>query len=125
MLVAIPKAPSLYSPITNYENAKKRQALVLNMMYKNKVIAVNFQADPVKENSDVMDIVMKTIDIYNELNILTFELDDENYQLKNCRQYFHLVEQNDKSKYEVTSQVVVKPALFGIVNTPNNEIDYI
>lgn len=38
MLVSIPKAPSRYSPLTNYENAKKRQELVLNNMYKNKII---------------------------------------------------------------------------------------
>lgn len=28
-----------------------------------KIIAVNFQADPVEEDSDVMDIIMKTLDI--------------------------------------------------------------
>lgn len=38
MLVSIPKAPSRYSPLTNYENAKKRQELVLSGMYKNKII---------------------------------------------------------------------------------------
>ena len=38
MLVSIPKAPSRYSPLTSYENAKKRQELVLNNMYKNKII---------------------------------------------------------------------------------------
>lgn len=38
MLVAIPKAPTKYSPITNYENAKSRQELILNGMYKNKYI---------------------------------------------------------------------------------------
>lgn len=37
--------------------------LPLKKIYKNKVIAVNFQADAVKEDSDVMDIVMKTLDI--------------------------------------------------------------
>jgi len=37
--------------------------LPLKDIYKNKVIAVNFQADPVEENSDVMDIIMKTLDI--------------------------------------------------------------
>lgn len=37
--------------------------LPLKRMYDKKIIAVNFTADPVKENSDVMDIIMKTIDI--------------------------------------------------------------
>lgn len=30
---------------------------------KSKIIAVNFKADPVEENSDIMDILMKTLDI--------------------------------------------------------------
>ena len=37
--------------------------LPLKCMCNNKIIAVNFEADPVEPNSDVMDIVMKTIDI--------------------------------------------------------------
>ena len=39
MLVAIPKAPSLYSPIINLDNAKTRQKIVLKMMYENNVIS--------------------------------------------------------------------------------------
>ena len=39
MLVAIPKAPSLYSPIINFDNAKTRQKIVLKMMYENNVIS--------------------------------------------------------------------------------------
>lgn len=38
ILVAIPKSPSKYSPITNYENAKNRQILILNNMYENNFI---------------------------------------------------------------------------------------
>lgn len=38
MLVAIPKAPSIYSPINNYDNAKKRQEMVLKGMYNNGYI---------------------------------------------------------------------------------------
>jgi len=37
--------------------------LPLKSMYDKKIIAVNFAADPVEEDSDVMDIVMKTLDI--------------------------------------------------------------
>ena len=37
--------------------------LPLKNMYNKKIIAVNFAADPVEEDSDVMDIVMKTLDI--------------------------------------------------------------
>ena len=38
ILVGIPKSPSNYSPITNLENAKSRQLLILNAMVKNKYI---------------------------------------------------------------------------------------
>lgn len=37
--------------------------LPLKNMCNKKIIAVNFAADPVEPNSDVMDIIMKTIDI--------------------------------------------------------------
>ena len=37
--------------------------LPLKGMCDKKIIAVNFEADPVDPNSDVMDIVMKTVDI--------------------------------------------------------------
>lgn len=37
--------------------------LPLKSMCNNKIMAVNFAADPVELNSDVMDIIMKTLDI--------------------------------------------------------------
>ena len=39
ILVGIPKAPSNYSPIINYDAAKERQLTVLNLMVKNGVIS--------------------------------------------------------------------------------------
>ena len=39
ILVGIPKAPSNYSPIINYDAAKERQLTVLNLMVKNAVIS--------------------------------------------------------------------------------------
>ena len=38
ILAGIPKSPSYYSPLSNYENAKKRQQSILNSMIKNKYI---------------------------------------------------------------------------------------
>jgi 1A family penicillin-binding protein len=38
IIVGIPKNPSLYNPITNFEKAKKRQKTVLDSMVKNKYI---------------------------------------------------------------------------------------
>ena len=37
--------------------------LPLKKICKHKVMSVNFEADPVEENCDVMDIIMKTLDI--------------------------------------------------------------
>ena len=39
ILTAIPKAPSNYSPILHYDEAKKRQLLVLNNLVRNKIIS--------------------------------------------------------------------------------------
>lgn len=52
----------------------------LKKVYNGKVMAVNFEADPVDENYDVMDIIMKTLDIMgnklseNSLSISDFVL---------------------------------------------------
>lgn len=37
--------------------------LPLKVIYNKKIIAVNFEADQVEDDSDVMDIIMKTLDI--------------------------------------------------------------
>lgn len=39
ILVGIPKSPSNYSPIVNYEASKKRQLLILNILEKNNIIS--------------------------------------------------------------------------------------
>ena len=39
MLAGIPKNPSKYSPITNYDEAKKRQKIILDAMVKNNYIS--------------------------------------------------------------------------------------
>jgi 1A family penicillin-binding protein len=38
ILSGVPKDPSYYSPIANFDNAKRRQKLILDVMVKNKVI---------------------------------------------------------------------------------------
>lgn len=44
MLAGIPKNPTKYSPLTNEENAKKRQKIILQLMVENGYITLN-QAD--------------------------------------------------------------------------------
>lgn len=41
ILAGIPKSPANYSPISNYDNAKIRQSLILDSMVKNKYITEN------------------------------------------------------------------------------------
>lgn len=59
ILAGIPKSPSNYSPISNYENAKKRQFLILDSMVKNgyiteeeKNIAYNTELVFIGSNND-------------------------------------------------------------------------
>ncbi|OEH93242.1 transglycosylase domain-containing protein [Bacillus solimangrovi] len=40
LLAGIPKAPSHYSPFLNYENSKKRQAVVLNAMVAQELLSI-------------------------------------------------------------------------------------
>ena len=51
--------------------------LPLKQIYNKKIIAVNFESDPVQENGDVMDIIMKTLDIMgNKIAEKSFEQSD-------------------------------------------------
>lgn len=51
--------------------------LPLKQVYNKKIIAVNFEADPVEIDSDVMDITMKTLDIMgNKISEKSFEQSD-------------------------------------------------
>ena len=80
MLVGIPKSPSNYSPIVNYDLSKKRQKLVLDQMVKNNYITEDEMNDAYNEEiiiigkknnanlSTIMyyqDAVMKELDTLN------------------------------------------------------------
>ena len=76
ILAGIPKSPSNYSPISNYENAKKRQKVILEAMVNNKYItkkemdeAYNEELNFVKsEDKDTSSIIKYFEDaVYNEL----------------------------------------------------------
>lgn len=49
ILAGIPKSPSNYSPITNLENAKNRQKIILNSMVNNKFITEKEMEDAYNE----------------------------------------------------------------------------
>ena len=54
MITGIPKSPSNYSPLVDYETAKKRQFLVLNSMYENNIIT---EEEKDKAYSEELNIV--------------------------------------------------------------------
>ena len=52
ILVGIPKGPSLYSPISNYENARERQLIVLEAMVDTEKITVSEKERALAEDLD-------------------------------------------------------------------------
>lgn len=49
MLIGIPNGPSIYSPFLNFANAKKRQELILQILYNNDVITETQYDTAIKE----------------------------------------------------------------------------
>ena len=78
LLAGIPKAPSKYSPIVNYSEAKKRQAIVLNNLVKNNIISKDEMESAYDEN-------LKIIGDNNDENIssVNYYIDAVMYELKN------------------------------------------
>ena len=64
MLVGIPKSPSNYSPIVNYDLAKERQEMVLNLMVKNEYITE-------REKEDAYNSELNIIGKKNNINLST------------------------------------------------------
>ena len=54
MLAGIPKAPSKYSPIIDFDEAKKRQLFVLNSLVKNGIITEKEKNDAYDENINIV-----------------------------------------------------------------------
>lgn len=80
LLAGIPKSPSNYSPIKNYEKAKDRQKIVLSMMLKNNKItkeeynnAINEELNIIGQNSekDITNIGYFKDSVLEELNSLS------------------------------------------------------
>lgn len=70
ILAGIPKSPTNYSPLTNLENAKKRQKLVLEAMANNNYITNNEKNNALKEELSFYGYTSK-----NELNTLMYYKD--------------------------------------------------
>ena len=54
ILAGIPKSPSYYSPITNYNNAKMRQKIILNAMINNKFINESEKNQAISEKINIV-----------------------------------------------------------------------
>ena len=135
MLSGIPKAPSIYSPIINFENAKKRQLVVLNALVNNGIISssekdeayseeltitansdkenltsINYYIDAVMNELESIDSIPRNYIDYNGLKIYTnFNYDIQSSLEENVKNTFP----ND-SKIE-TSSVVMNPENGGIM----------
>ena len=54
ILAGIPKSPTYYSPITNYDNAKMRQKIILNAMVNNKFINESEKNQAISEKINIV-----------------------------------------------------------------------
>ena len=135
MLSGIPKAPSIYSPIINFGNAKKRQLVVLNALVSNGIISssekdeayseeltitansdkenltsINYYIDAVMNELESIDSIPRNYSDYNGLKIYTnFNYDIQSSLEENVKNTFP-----DDSKIE-TSSVVMNPENGGIM----------
>ena len=70
ILAGIPKAPSKYSPINNYDEAKKRQKFVLNNLVRNNVINKNEMNKAIDEELNIIgkndDVITSNINYYTD-----------------------------------------------------------
>lgn len=135
MLSGIPKAPSIYSPIINFENAKKRQLVVLNALVSNRIISssekdeayseeltitansdkenltsINYYIDAVMNELESIDSIPRNYSDYNGLKIYTnFNYNIQSSLEENVKNTFP-----DDSKIEISS-VVMNPENGGIM----------
>ena len=78
ILAGIPKSPSNYSPLSNYDNSKKRQKTILNLMVKNKYITDKEADDAYKK-----ELIFKSSEETEESTISKYFEDAVMSELKN------------------------------------------
>ena len=134
ILTSIPKAPSIYSPLTNLENCKKRQLLILNLMVKNKIIteeekneAYNTEINLIgkEENETISNIYYYQDAIMNELKEI--EVIPKNYSSLNGLKIYtsfdynaqKILEDNIKEAFSDNSTLETSSV---ILNPKNGEI---
>lgn len=135
ILSGIPKSPSNYSPIINYDLAKERQYIILNLMVKNEIITkeemeeayntklvfvannekdelstIMYYYDAVLDELDTIDAIPNTYNNINGLKIYTtLDLNAQKELEKNI--YENIPVESDIQ----TSSVLMNPKTGGIV----------
>ena len=121
ILAGIPKSPSNYSPITNYENAKERQLLILESMVKNNYITEKDKEESYNEElkfyGNFLSDNSKTIMYYKDAVI------DELYSIKDIPDSF--IETKGLKIYtylDTNAQTILENALNKNINNDDIEV---
>ena len=131
ILTAIPKAPSVYSPLINFEACKKRQLLILDLMVKNNMIseeekntAYNTEVKLIgkEENETISNIYYYQDAIMNELKKI--EVIPKNYSSLNGLKIYtsfdynaqKILEDNIKNAFSDNSTLETS----SVIMNPNN-----
>ena len=86
LLVGIPKGPSVYSPLDNYENARERQALVLSAMVRDEFITDGQKNDSLAQDLKITgEYPTKTYINYHFIDAVLSELAEAGIDFKNHR----------------------------------------
>ncbi len=111
IIVGIPKNPTLYDPINNYDKAKKRQKLILDSMVKNKYI----------KKSDAKKIYNEELTFYGkkdkqELSSLLYYKDAVLSELKTLKEVPESLIETGGLKIYTNLDVDVQKKLENVVN---------
>lgn len=116
MLAGIPKGPSIYSPFSSMENAKKRQGIILNSLIENGYITEEDKKLAAKEKLSLVgkfpNASVETAPYFQDTvkNILKnqLHLDDKTIQLGGLRVYTTLNTEQQKIAEETINQTINK-----------------
>lgn len=90
--------------------------IYLDKKFNNKTYTVKLRNEDSDDDYDYEE---------KQVSILSFELFEDNYQLKNMSEYMYMYEKEEANIYEISAKVNINKCLFGSVKAPNDIIDYI
>lgn len=119
MLVGIPKSPSNYSPISNYDLSKQRQRYILNTLVNNKIIK---QAEADQAYAEKLTIIGEKSE--NDLSKIMYYQDAVMKELKTIKEIpVDLIETGGLKIYTNLDIETQLNLVENIQNTLNNEKD--